>query len=169
MLTSIAARSKNGVIGVGGQLPWHLPTDLKRFRQLTRGGIVVMGRQTYDSIGRPLPQRENWILTRQSQLEVPGARVFHNPTRLIEELEAHDAWVIGGEQIYRLLLPYCGAQELTEVDIELPGDSFYPDFSEQDWSKVAEQPGPSDEPLRYRFCRYQRVSSARARPDGAED
>ena len=132
-MISIAAMGKNRVIGVGGRLPWHLPGDLRRFRELTRGGVVIMGRTTFASIGRPLPQRENWVLSRTVGLQLPGVRVFSSLETLLQALDEKLAWVIGGEQVYRQLLPYCDRQILTEVEAEPEGDSYYPEFSPREW------------------------------------
>lgn len=169
MLISIAALGKNRVIGMEGRLPWHLPGDLRHFRELTRGGIVIMGRTTFASIGRPLPQRENWVLSRTVGLQLPGVRVFPSLETLLQALDGKIAWVIGGEQVYRQLLPHCDRQVLTEVEAEPEGDSYYPEFSSQEWLLADVQGGPSGEEWPYRFCRYERISLARARRDGVGD
>jgi dihydrofolate reductase len=158
VLTTVAALSRNRVIGRAGQLPWHLPGDMKHFRELTRGGVVVMGRTTFDSIGKPLPQRENWVLSRQPQFQAPGVRVFHDLPALLREASAlAHCWVIGGEQIYRTLLPHCDQQWLTEVEQEMEGDSYYPEVDPREWKVREVRSGPQGEAYAYRFCLYERV------------
>lgn len=158
MLTTVAALSRNRVIGKDGQVPWRLPGDLKHFRETTRGGVVVMGRTTFESIGKPLPQRENWVLTRDPNWKHPQVRVFHDLAELLRAASGHEeVWVIGGEQIYRQLLPHCQRQWLTEVQAEVEGDTFYPEFSERDWQLKEKRPGPDDGSWPYHFCLYVRI------------
>ena len=157
MLTTVAALTRNGVIGRSGQLPWSLPGDMKHFRETTRGGVVVMGRTTYESIGKPLPHRENWVLTRQSDWQAPGVRVFHEIDPLLAAAAGHsEVWVIGGQQIYEALLPHCQRQWLTEIDHEVEGDTFYPPFDRSGWSLLEQRPGPMGEEMSYSFCLYER-------------
>jgi len=126
----IAAVSENGAIGKNGELPWKISADLKRFRELTTGGIVVMGRKTFDSIGRPLPNRENWVLTRSREFSVPGVRVFHDWESLKEAAmrATLPVWIIGGEEIYRLALADADELFLTWVDQTVEGDAFFPEW-----------------------------------------
>jgi len=165
MLTAVAALSRNRVIGHRGQLPWHLPGDLKSFRETTRGGVVVMGRATYESIGRPLPHRENWVLTRQPDWEAHGLRVFRDIPELLRACATQiPVWVIGGESIYRALLPFCGRQFLTEIEAQVEGDTFYPAFDEADWQLREKRPGPAGEAYEYNFCVYERVAGGQPLP-----
>ena len=158
MLATVAAMGRNRVIGSQGTLPWKLPGDMRHFRETTRSGVVLMGRTTFDSIGRPLPERENWVLTRQPDWTASGVRVFRQASAMLEA--AHSlprGWVIGGEQIYRLFLPHCQQQLLTLVEAEVPGDAFYPEFEASDWRVIRDQPGPPGEAFAYRFVTYERV------------
>jgi dihydrofolate reductase len=131
---AIAAMSSNRVIGREGALPWRLPEDMKFFRAQTTGHPIVMGRKTWDSLRRPLPNRRNIVLTRTLQ-PVAGAEVVHS----VEELDAMglegDVYVIGGAEIYRLLMPRCAAVYLTVLTAEAEGDAFFPPF-ESDFPRM---------------------------------
>jgi dihydrofolate reductase len=157
MLATIAALGRNRVIGSGGTLPWKLPGDLRHFREQTTGSTVIMGRTTYDSIGKPLPNRENWVLTRQPDWQPAGVTVFRDAEELLHRAATlATGWVIGGEQIYRLLLPRCQRQVLTWVDASPDGDAFYPEFDTHDWTVVLDLPGAEGEQYPYRFVTYER-------------
>lgn len=124
MLITIAALSRNRVIGDQGQIPWNLPGDMKHFRESTSGGVIVMGRTTFESIGRPLPGRENWVLTRGDK-QIEGVRIFRSVEEVLAAVpEKKPVWIIGGEQIYREFLPHCQKQSLTYVDAEIEGDKI---------------------------------------------
>lgn len=128
--SAIAALSENRVIGVANRLPWHLPEDLKFFRERTRGQVVVMGRKTYESIGKPLPQRENIVISRQS-LSLPGCTVLPSLEALASYGTPKTIWIIGGAQIYAQALPRVGDLYLTWVKRVIPdGDAFFPPFEE---------------------------------------
>jgi len=125
-MIAIAAMSLNRAIGAGGQIPWHLSEDLKFFKRTTLGHTVVMGRKTYESIGRPLPGRENIVLTRGAA--IPGVTTIRDPGQIPGACGGSEIFVIGGSQIYELLLPRCAAVLLTLVKIEVEGDAFLPVF-----------------------------------------
>lgn len=157
MLITIAAMSRNRVIGEMGQIPWNLPGDMKHFRESTSGGVVVMGRTTFDSIGRPLPGRDNWVLTRSNR-DIEGVRVFKSVEEVLSALpEKKPVWVIGGEQIYREFLPYCQKQLLTRIDADIAGDTRYPEFDPSEWRLSSCEKGPAGEEYDYEFCTYERV------------
>jgi dihydrofolate reductase len=158
MLMTIAAMSRNRVIGDQGQIPWNLPGDMKHFRESTSGGVIVMGRTTFESIGRPLPGRENWVLTRGSK-NIEGVRVFHSVDEVLAAAihEKKPVWIIGGEQIYREFLPHCQKQWLTWVDAEIEGDTRYPEFNESDWRLSSREKGPAGEEYDYEFRLYERA------------
>ena len=125
MVTLIAACAKNRAIGKDNKLLWHLPSDLKRFKRLTTGKTVVMGRKTYESIGKPLPNRKNIILTNNKDLVIEGCEVINS----ISELNLmEDIVIIGGEQIYNLFIDYADVIELTLIDKEFEGDAFFPEI-----------------------------------------
>lgn len=145
ILSAVVAVADNGVIGREGALPWHLPADLKHFKAKTLGKPVLMGRRTWESIGRPLPQRRNLVLTRRP-LDVEGVEVVAS----IEEAIARCAGVpelavIGGEQVFRDLLPRLDIIYLTEVHAEVPGDTFFPSLSPEQWREVEREEYPADE------------------------
>lgn len=129
-MKAIAAMSLNRVIGADGKIPWHLSEDLKFFKRTTLGHIIVMGRKTYDSIGRPLPGRENWVLTRQEG-EIPGVRVLHSADEVVEPTDGREIFLIGGTQLYEALLPRCAELFLTLVQREVEGDATFPPFEEE--------------------------------------
>lgn len=147
MITAVAAMGHNRVIGQDGRLPWKMPADLRHFRSLTRGQTILMGRKTWESIGRPLPDRENLVLSRSRDLVLEGARVV----TLDEALAIENLFVIGGEEIYRLFLPHLDRQELTEIHATFEGDSFYPEFSRQEWVESERVDYPADEENPYPF------------------
>ena len=129
----VVACSANGVIGREGQLPWHLPGDLKRFKQLTDGHVLIMGRKTYDSIGRPLPGRFTIVVTRQQDLILPrNVTIVHSleaAYQLAESLAPHwgdQVFIVGGGEIYRQSLAHVSRVYLTRVDQEIAGDTSYP-------------------------------------------
>ena len=134
----IAAVGRNGVIGRDNDLPWRIREDLQRFKQLTLGHTLVMGRKTYDSIGRPLPGRRTVVVTRQTGWSVDGVEVAHT----LEDAWKYDGtlYVAGGGEIYRQALPHAHALELTEVDQSPDGDVTFPALTAQDWTETAREP-----------------------------
>lgn len=143
-ITLVVARAKNGVIGHNGAMPWHLPADLKRFKAITIGKPVVMGRKTYESIGRPLPGRHNIVLTRQPGWTADGVTVVPNLAEAIAaagldpRVRGH-IMIIGGAEIYALSAAIATRVELTEVDAEPAGDTFLPAFDPARWHEVARE------------------------------
>lgn len=129
---AIAAMGRNRVMGNADRIPWHLPGDFRWFKQSTLGGILLMGRRTYESIGRPLPGRETWILSR-SGFVAPGTRSFRDPSAVGRALagESRQLWVCGGAEIYQQLLPACSELFLSLVDAEPHGDTWFPAFEDQ--------------------------------------
>ena len=126
---AIAAISLNGVIGRGNAIPWHIPEDSKWVKETTTGQIVVMGRKTFDSIGRPLPNRENIIVSRSME-ERDGLRVVRDLAEVEGIRTEKEIWILGGEQIYRQALPRCDELYLTIVRRNVRGDTYFPDFEE---------------------------------------
>jgi len=148
MIDAILARADNGVIGVDGRLPWHLPADLRRFKTLTMGRAMVMGRKTFESFPSPLPGRRHIVLTRDRDWQAGGAEVAHDPDSALA-LAGPDAAVIGGAEILALLLPRIERIELTEVHVTPNGDAVVPPFSgwveawREDHSADADRPAYS--------------------------
>ena len=143
----IVAAAENGVIGRDGELPWRLPADLTRFKQLTMGGALLMGRKTYESIGRPLPGRLSIVLTRN-----PTWSSGHDEVRVVALLEDAIAaagdrrpFVIGGGEIYRLAMPRADRVYLTRVHATVDGDATFPHLDEHDWRLVSSEEQPVDD------------------------
>ena len=139
-LTAVAAVSKNLVIGKNNSLPWNIPEDLKRFKALTSGSPIIMGRKTYESIGRPLPNRINIVLTQKGYKSSDKIKIFKNLDNLLNYCEGLDSevFVIGGSEIYKLLEPYCTRLVITHVLKEFDGDSFFP-INLKDWNNVSSE------------------------------
>ncbi len=127
---AIAAMSENRVIGNAGEIPWHLPEDFKWFKATTMGGILVMGRKTYESIGRPLPGRDTYVLSRQAR-EIRGVHSFTDLS-VLDHLDTDKTiWIAGGGEIYKQMLPKCSELYLSRVHREVEGDAFFPEFEDQ--------------------------------------
>lgn len=142
MLTAIYARAANGVIGRDGGLPWHIPADLKRFKALTMGAPMIMGRKTFESFGKPLPGRRHIVLTRDPDWQAEGAEVAPTPAKALA-MAGPDAWVIGGAEVFALLLPQCDRVELTEVYFDAEGDVTIPPLGTE-WREVAREEHAGD-------------------------
>ncbi len=156
-LNMIYARASNGVIGHNNQMPWHLPEDMARFKALTSGWPVIMGRKTWDSLPprfRPLPGRTNLVVTRQPCWEAPGARVAHSVEDAITQCGAfQQAWVIGGAQIYAAAEPLADRIEVTEIAQDFEGDAFAPELGAQ-WIEAARERHLSSNGLDFSFITY---------------
>jgi dihydrofolate reductase len=124
---AIAAMSQNRVIGNGNKIPWHIPDDFKWFKKMTSGNVVVMGRKTFESIGKPLPNRETIILSR-SGFAYPGIRTVKSLSDIHPETESREVFICGGSQIYQQVLPDCSDLYLTLVKKTVEGDAFFPEF-----------------------------------------
>lgn len=127
-VTIVAAVARNGVIGRNGDLPWHLPEDLRRFKRLTMGGTLVMGRKTYESIGRPLPGRTTIVVTRQADWSAEGVEAAGSFDEALARAGDGDVFVVGGAEVYRQAMAVADALEITEVDAEPEGDVRFPEI-----------------------------------------
>ncbi|MFT5449560.1 MAG: dihydrofolate reductase [Gammaproteobacteria bacterium] len=156
----IAALSSNRVIGRDNNLPWRLPQDLKRFKALTMGKAIMMGRRTFESIGRALPGRKNLVVTRNRVFEAPGCRVLADIDAALAAAADCELMVIGGAQIYAQTLSMAQRLHLTWVDAEIEGDAMFPEFDAEQWQVLSEEAHPPDErhAFAYRFVDYQRRS-----------
>jgi dihydrofolate reductase len=151
-LALIVAADRRGVIGRAGGLPWHLPNDLKRFKSLTTGKPIVMGRRTWDSIGKPLAGRHSIVITRQPALIIAGATVVRSLDEALRAAgPAPEVCVIGGAEIFRLALPRATRIELTVVEAVVPGDTVLPALAEAEWIESDRQPHPADERHAYPY------------------
>lgn len=129
-MIAVVAMALNRVIGADGRIPWHLPEDLRWFKEITMGGVLLMGRVTYESIARPLPGRTTVVLSRNRDLSIPGVRVIHGLEALGDVAEGRQIFVVGGAEIYRIAMPYCRDLYLTEVKREVEGDRRFPVFED---------------------------------------
>ena len=134
------AMARNGVIGDHNRLPWHLPEDLKHFKMLTMGHPILMGRKTFAAIGRPLPGRENIVLTRDTEFKVDGVTVIHNPQELIPR-SGEEIFIIGGAEVYKIFWSQVGKMYLTLVHGDFSGDAFFPVTDWQSEFVVSESSG----------------------------
>ena len=158
----IVAMSRNRVIGRDNAIPWRLPAELQRFKALTMGHHIVMGRRTWDSIGRLLPGRTTVIVSRNPHLRVQGALVVRSlPEALRAGAADSEIFVIGGAEIFRLALPAAHRIHLTTVDIEVAGNTLMPEFDLADWRKVAAESHPADatNPLSWVLETYDRIGT----------
>jgi len=137
----LAAMATNRTIGLNNALPWYLPEDLKHFKQLTIGHVVVMGRHTFDSIGRPLPNRTNVVLSRQHNLSIPGVFTASSIQEVQERFATEDRpiFIIGGANLYQQTLPLCQRLYLTEIQQDFAGDTFFPEYNHDDWQEISRE------------------------------
>jgi len=163
IISMISAMSQGRVIGLNGVMPWYLPADLANFKRSTMGCPVVMGRKTYDSIGRPLPGRKNIVLSRSANLSLPGCEMASSLEDALQ-LVSHEkeVFIIGGQQLYEQALPMAHRLYLTRIDATFDGDTFFPDYTCADWVQLSSEAFPADakNPHPYRFERLERVSTA---------
>lgn len=148
----IVAATRNQVIGRDNQMPWHLPEDLRYFKQRTLGKPIIMGRKTWESLGRPLPGRLNIVISRQADLELEGAEVFTDLDAALQrgyqwaaQKGADEVMVIGGGQLYQEALQLAQRVYLTRIDLELEGDTFFPVLDAQHWQQIEAETHPAQE------------------------
>jgi dihydrofolate reductase len=158
-ISLVAAMAKDCVIGKGNQMPWHLPADLRHFKAVTLGKPVVMGRKTYESIGRPLPGRKNIVITRDPSWFAEGVTVVHGVEQaMVAAGPVDELMIIGGGNIYQQFLPKADALYLTFIELEVEGDAWFPDYQAELWQVDTEQTHQPDEqnPYAYRFVTLSR-------------
>jgi dihydrofolate reductase len=152
LISLIVAMAENGTIGRDNALPWRLPDDLKRFKALTMGKALLMGRKTFESIGRALPGRTSLVLTRDRDRQFEGVVVVHSLGQALGwAKDAEELVAIGGAEVFRLLMPFARRIHLTLVHAEIPGDTFFPDFDPTQWADVECHSHPADERNAYPF------------------
>ena len=150
----IVAIAKNHVIGRDGQLPWHLPSDLQHFKKTTMGCPLIMGRKTFDSIGKPLPGRDNIVLTRDIDLQIPGCVVMHSVQDAIEYCRDQEkAFIIGGGDIFRLALPHTDTLIVTALEREVEGDVYFEPIDSNQFKLVDQKQYHVEEPYRISFLK----------------
>ena len=148
MLSIIVAVARNNVIGKDNKLIWHLPEDLKRFKRITTGHTIIMGRKTFESLGRVLPNRTHIVLSKDTDFKVQdeNVQVINDISLLGEYISSEEEnFVIGGASIYKLLMPYTSKMYITKINQEFEGDVFFPEIEEKDWGVVETQKGITDE------------------------
>lgn len=157
-LAIIVAQDKNRAIGINNKLPWHLPEDLRYFKQVTMGKPIIMGRKTFESIGRPLPGRVNIVISRQDSYEPKGVKVVDSLPAARELAESiclidgvDEAMVIGGAQIYAQAIEEADRLYLTEVDAEINGDAWFPEFKRSAWSEIGREDFLAEGPNPYNY------------------
>lgn len=159
-ISLVVAIARNGVIGRDNDLAWRISSDLKRFKALTMGKPILMGRKTWDSIGRPLPGRRSLVLTRQRGHAIAGATVVHDWDSALAAAEGNELMVVGGAEIYRLALPHADRLHLTEVDAAPEGDAYFPSFDRSAFRETfreAHEAGERDE-FAFQFVDLERVA-----------
>jgi len=158
-VTLIAAMSENRVIGRGGGLPWRLPDDLKRFKRLTAGHHVIMGRRTFETLGRPLPNRINIVISRRPEYAPEGVHIAHDLDEALRLAAADpDPFILGGGEVYALALPRADRLELTLIHADIEGDTYFPEFDPADWTLIHDERHEPDErhEYAYSFRTYER-------------
>ncbi|MFT8362507.1 MAG: dihydrofolate reductase [Sporolactobacillus sp.] len=142
MISFLLAMDANQLIGNNNQLPWHLPDDLRYFKQKTMGHTVIMGRKTFESIGKPLSGRENIVISHR-QTDIAGVRLIHSVNELLSSkiCLGRECFVIGGAQIFDLLAPYADRLYVTQIHAEFEGDTYFRSYQAMDWKRVTQEPG----------------------------
>jgi len=159
MMAFLLAMDRNGLIGKDGALPWHLPADLRYFKKVTMGHSIVMGRKTFESIGKPLPGRENIILTKNTDYHAEGCQIFHHPEEVMSYLSGNPLWfIIGGSGVFKSFYPLVERLYLTRIDAEFEGDTYF-DFNPDEWELLVKQSGTVDDQNRYshEFLIYNKI------------
>lgn len=162
MLSIIVAKAKNNIIGKNNELVWHLPEDLKHFKELTTGHTIIMGRKTYESLGKPLPNRKHIIFSQNPDFRVheENVQVVHSLLEIQDLIEGkEEAFVIGGAMIYNFLMPYVKKMYVTEIKQEFDGDAFFPIIDSEKWKETSRITGIKNEEnnLDYDFVTYEKI------------
>ncbi len=151
-LSIVVAVSENNAIGKNNELLWHLPADLKHFKNTTTGHTIIMGRKTFDSIGRALPNRRNIVITRQAAMQVEGVEFVNSLNEALELCkDKEQAFIIGGGEIYRQALPFCDKIYLTRVHQYFDGDAFFPELDEDNWQETEKSDFLPDEKNKFAY------------------
>lgn len=162
MLSIIVAKAKNNIIGKDNQLVWNLPADSKRFKELTEGHTIIMGRKTFESLGKVLPNRKHIVFTQNPDFKVndENVEIVHSLLQIQEYMECdEECFIIGGATIYNFLMPYVEKMYVTQINRDFEGDSFFPRIDEDKWKEVSREKGQQDEEnnLDYDFVVYEKA------------
>ncbi|MBY6036733.1 dihydrofolate reductase [Fictibacillus nanhaiensis] len=160
MISFVVAIDKNRAIGKDNDLPWYLPNDLKHFKKVTMGKPIVMGRKTYESIGKPLPGRENIVVTRDKNYIAEGTKIVHSIDEVLA-IDAEEICVIGGTEIFKLFLPVADRLYITEIHETFEADTFFPELDQNEWKEISRSTGTVDEKNKYphEFVVYEKINS----------
>ncbi|SFJ99020.1 dihydrofolate reductase [Halobacillus dabanensis] len=161
MISFIFAMDRNRLIGKDNDLPWHIPNDFKFFKDMTWGKTIIMGRKTFESFGKPLPEREHIVITKNQEYDREGCTVIHTIDEILQmdKNEPDKEWfVIGGSVLFEKMLPYADRMYLTYIDASFEGDTYFPEYDESEWTLVSETKGKKDDknPYDYYFRTYDR-------------
>ncbi|MDM5315332.1 dihydrofolate reductase [Fictibacillus sp. b24] len=148
MISFVVAMDENRAIGKDNDLPWYLPNDLKHFKNVTMGKPIVMGRKTYESIGKPLPGRENIVVTRDDNYQAEGTTIVHSVDDVLKK-DAEELCVIGGTEIFKLFMPVADRLYVTEIHHTFDADTYFPEINRDEWREVSRKPGILDEKNKY--------------------
>ena len=159
IISLIAAMGKNRVIGADNSIPWKLPQDMKRFKELTTGKPVVMGRKTFEAIGRMLPNRTNIIITRDRNYKAEGCVVVHSTEEALKAAHKNQEFmIIGGAEIYKQFLPIANRMYLTFIDKNFEGDAYFPEYDKNEWKEVSREEHADENGLKYAFVNLERIN-----------
>jgi dihydrofolate reductase len=159
IISLIAAMTPDRVIGKNNQLPWQMPADLQHFKKITLNKTIIMGRKTYQSIGRPLPQRRNIIITRDKNFMAPGCEIFYSLEQVLDALHAEpEIYIIGGAELYAQTIDRAHCLYLTYIHAPILGDSFFPEWNINDWLEISREFHLADEknPYDYTFSLFEK-------------
>ena len=157
-ITIIVAASENLVIGDKNGLPWHISEDLRHFKEITINHSVIMGRKTFESIGKPLKDRRNIVISRDKTLKIEGVEVVNSlDDAIFRTKDQNEIFIIGGEQIYKMAMPFATNMHITKVYINIKGDAFFPAFDEREWKILSQKDLESNEGLKFSFIDYERT------------
>lgn len=162
MLSIIVAKAKNNIIGKDNKLLWHLPEDLKKFKELTTGHVIIMGRKTFEALGKVLPNRKHIVFTQNPDFKVndENVQIVHSLLEIQEYIESEEeGFVIGGAMIYNLLMPYVSKMYVTQINKEFEGDAFFPKIDETKWKEVKREKGLKDKEsnLEFEYITYEKM------------
>lgn len=160
MISFVVAMDENRAIGKDNDLPWYLPNDLKHFKKTTMGKPIVMGRKTYESIGKPLPGRENIVVTRDHSYEAEGTTIVHSVNEVLQ-IDAEEICVIGGSEIFKQFLPVADRLYITVIHHIFDADTYFPELNDNEWKEVSRTAGIVDEKNKYahEFVVYEKIKS----------
>ena len=151
--------SQNNVIGLNNKLPWHISADLKNFKKITLNHPVIMGRKTYDSIGKPLKDRDNIVISRDNSLKIDDVEVVDSLEKAIfKSAESPEVFIIGGQQIYQIALPLATHMYVTKVNGNFKGDAYFPDYNLEEWREADREELITEDNLKFSFLKYERIT-----------